>query len=253
MSSAGVPNFKMDNEDVRFLALCIQAFTQYFGDNVLKVANREGNRCLALYENGLLAFKPIKTSVCGGLAKVKKLITKPSWKSPQRSPASKKRKSSIIPKRLRASKKKSSKYPSTGTETKKDSKKTGPQKKLTSVKQRTKPSRKIPQRSPVSKKKGSPKRPPASTKRKSKSPSTGTRGTKKPSKEIAEICKRKFTALVAFSSIDVYLAHETISDVDGILEDGCQELIDNIVSHTSDTKELNIECIEAALFCFPKN
>ncbi|GBM96617.1 hypothetical protein AVEN_256778-1 [Araneus ventricosus] len=287
ISSAVVPDFKMDSEAVRFLALCIQTFSkmvaerasekfsqkdqlqpvnlkhvlaEYFGDNVLKVAISEGNRCLTLYENGLLAFKPRKTSISRGPAKVKKPIKKASRKSPQRSPVSKKRKSSKIPKRPPSSKKRRSKSPKISTRTKKPSKKTGTKKKLTSVRPKkiakvekpsSKPCRKSPQRSPVSKKKESPKRPPSSTKRRSKSSSTGTRRTKKPSERTTELQKfltdMMSTALAEFSRVDVNLAVETASFVNGILEDVCQALFDIIVSHTSDAEELDIRCMEAAL------
>ncbi|GBL98016.1 hypothetical protein AVEN_126903-1 [Araneus ventricosus] len=73
---------------------------EYFGDNVLKISISEGNRCLTLYSNGLLAFKPRKTSISCETAKVIKPSTKPNRKSRQLSPVSKNRKSCIIPKRL---------------------------------------------------------------------------------------------------------------------------------------------------------
>ncbi|GBM70226.1 hypothetical protein AVEN_233882-1 [Araneus ventricosus] len=90
MSSAIYPNFKVDNEAIRSLALCIHAFSnmiterysekfhqreelqslnlkrvlaEYFGDNLLKVAMSEGNKCLICCEN--LAFKARNLNLVG--------------------------------------------------------------------------------------------------------------------------------------------------------------------------------------------
>ncbi|GBM47508.1 hypothetical protein AVEN_79637-1 [Araneus ventricosus] len=91
VSSAFYPNFKVDNEAVRSLALCIHAFSkmatetddsekfhqreelqslnlkrilaEYFGDNLLKVAMSEGNKCLICCEN--LAFKARNLNLVG--------------------------------------------------------------------------------------------------------------------------------------------------------------------------------------------
>ncbi|XP_055950936.1 neurofilament heavy polypeptide-like [Argiope bruennichi] len=147
-----------------------QVLNEYLKDNVQKSAISEGNKSLALYESGLLEFKPRPV-------KVKKLSPKPKRESPKRLPKKRRSKS---PQKVKLRIKKPIKSP---IKSKRPSKvrKVSP-----------KPKRKSPKRLPEAKKRkasSSPKRPSAPKKRRSKTPPKEKLRTRKPFKKVTEIKK----------------------------------------------------------------